>query len=150
MLDLKHSKTSNVIQFPHNTRFKDIVQRYKHELDENVVNFLNTNKWASKKYNTLAFPERYPLVRLWCQFGCIKDLYPVQKKIRVTKDDIIKNNKNNNYNNFKRWVEIPDDWLKIDLTSPWINLIEYNWICVEFLCLNKEKASKFDQTQIYL
>ena len=155
--------SSHVCGFSKDTTFKDIADRYDTELDDKVKKYLETDKWAQKKYSPKDWTDQYPHVRLWCQFGCIKQLYPVKaRSVTVTEADInidtnvneddskedgIRNKKINNYNdddnngnNDKRWVEIPDDWLKYEITSPLINIVDFNRICVEFLCLDSKSV----------
>ena len=51
-----------------------------------------------------------PYVHLWLQFKYLKPIYPVDKKVVVTVDDL----KNEDPN---RWVEIPDDFLKLQINE---------------------------------
>ena len=141
----ENNPSSTIVRFDKNTTFKDIANRYQLELDKTVSNYLENDKWAKDKYNGTDWNDEYPIVHLWCQLGCIKKLYSVKTRlVTVTEENVESNiekeNKLNNMDDCKRWVEIPDDWLKYGINFQMVNITEYNWICIEFLSL-KENSS---------
>ena len=95
--------------------------------------------------------NHYPLIRLWCQFGCIEQCFPLHHhRMHVTQKQIDTSIKDNNiYNNFneKTWVEIPDDCLGARLDHKLINLTDYNAIVVEFLKINQNDAADYDDNE---
>ena len=85
-------------------------------------------------------------MHLWCQYGSIEKCY------QDIDSDIIKNK----IDNFKRWVEIPDDCLGARLDHKLSNFIDYNRIVVEFLCIDENQprnsqddVSSLTQTPLY-
>ena len=67
-----------------------------------------------------------PFVHIWVQFGYIQAIYPLTQKECITvSQEHIKNV------NLKKWVEIPDDSMKIRLLD--LDFDKYSHICVEFI-----------------
>eukprot|EP01084_Bolivina_argentea_P312814 541605_1 len=70
-----------------------------------------TNQFGSKlfalkmKQAILNHQNNTPLIHFWLKFGQIKSIYPLNKRVTVTEDDL----KNEN---IERWVEVPDDYLE--------------------------------------
>ena len=106
------------VYFAKKTSFRDIAERYALDLKLSTRQFFERKQIKSKHFDI-------PFVHIWVQFGCIKHLYPVEKRIIVTEEDL----KNVN---LKKWVEVPDDFSSKNGLSD-CNFDEYNRICVEFV-----------------
>jgi len=62
-------------------------------------------KWNGKR---MTKKEDTPYVHIWLKFGQLKAIYPIDKKVKVTAEQLEKEDK-------ERWVEVPDDYLKTKL-----------------------------------
>ena len=148
LIDDKNDNTSRIVHFSKSTTFKDIADKYCHQLDENVIQFFENNPRCETMYcNNLenAHVNQYPFVRLWCQFGCIEKCYPTDRNGSyrfVSKEQLYKSIKDTNFNR-KKWVEIPDDCLGARLDHKRINLIDYSRIVVEFLQIDLIQCEYF-------
>ena len=136
---------SNTTYLTKDATLKYIANKYSHlsYLNETTKAFFENNSWCKNVYNS-TFPHdhvnnkesrKYPMVRLWCQFGCIEKCYPLSAKHMppevVNFYLLIKDKEKNR----KRWVEIPDDYLGVRLDDKMIDLANYNRIVVEFICV---------------
>ena len=106
-----------IINFKKTATFHDITERYTNDLKPSIKAFFQRSE-----VNTTS--SDMPFVHIWVQFGCVKNIYLIDKHINVTKDDL-------KTVDLKKWVEIPDDYTNLKLCD--VNINEYNRICVEFI-----------------
>ena len=126
---LVDDSTFIVEKFNKGTTFKQITDKYKTELDSKTHEYVSNHKDIDARY--------FVWIHIWCQFGAIKQYYPVDKNIRITPQEF-------ENINLKKWVEMPDDIIccKRPIDDEMMNFGEYNRICIEFICRRETDDEK--------
>ena len=116
-------------KFNKGTTFNQITDKYKTELDSKTQDYISTHKDLNGRY--------FICVHIWCQFGAIKQYYPIDEKIRITPQQF-------ENINLKKWVEMPDDIICFGrpIDDKMMNFGEYNHICIEFICMHDKDDEK--------
>ena len=119
-------------KFHKGTTFNQITNKYKTDLDSRTQDYISNHKDLNGRH--------FVCVHVWCQFGAIKQYYPVDEKIKITPQEF-------DNINLKKWVEMPDDIIccRRPINDKMMNFGEYNRICIEFICTRDKDDDKDDK-----
>ena len=124
----KKNKQLFVEHITKDTKLQDLVDKYR----EKNINEKHVKQYIDQNQSYYIFL----MVRVWCQWMCIKRFYNWKKQLCGVHNYNIDSCTSVTKNNAKRWVEIPNDCLDVKMDHKLINLIDYNHIVIEFLCVN--------------
>ena len=121
----------SIVKFDKTATFHDIAGYFTQYLQKSTKQFFQRPELKHVNFDM-------PVVHIWVQFGCIKDIFPLMIKGCITVSDEYLQNVN-----LKKWVEIPDDFMPSVRLSD-TDFDKYNQICVEFVGLRDIDACSID------